>query len=309
MGRRMGQLLTLVVLATSGTYLLVYLYRWEWNRALVAGTFFIAAEVAIIGTTLLRRLQGLEQRLDHLQRPGSPAADGPAAATLARLQLAAPAPRSPFAWLEDAAGRTNVFVPVLLGAGVILSLLAHAVERVAGATTRPALERHLAERMAPLTIPAGGLLTRSDSAIPAVDRAVSREPNRAGRAVGYAFAAVVMAFGMVVAIDVIADATQNRPDPPVSDRATEVTIDIAHRDANRSTTKTAEALWVACRSTVGGDTRATELRHLGRGTVRLIVEPALGEHAQRRFVGCLEDATFDRVAGRVQSVYHIPSGG
>ena len=34
----------------------------------------------------------------------------------------------------------------------------------------------------------------------------------------------------------------------------------------------------------------------------LAVEPALGEHAQRRLVGCLEDATVDLVSAHVVSV-------
>ena len=72
--RRVGQVLTLVVLATSATYMLVYLYRWEWNRALVAGLFFVAAEVAVVGTSLLRRLRTVEAKLDaavarHRRRP------------------------------------------------------------------------------------------------------------------------------------------------------------------------------------------------------------------------------------------------
>ena len=41
----------------SGTYVLVYLYRWEWHRAQVAGLFFLAAEIGLVGTAVLDRLR------------------------------------------------------------------------------------------------------------------------------------------------------------------------------------------------------------------------------------------------------------
>jgi hypothetical protein len=57
-----------------------------------------------------------------------------------------------------------VFVPVLMGAGVIMSGLAWIVERVARRTARPALERGLAVHMAPLTLEHRSLVPpRSDS--------------------------------------------------------------------------------------------------------------------------------------------------
>ena len=63
--RLVGRLLGLVVLIVSGAYLLIYLYRWEWNRALVAGIFFVSAEVAIASGVILSRLRAIE---DHLAR-------------------------------------------------------------------------------------------------------------------------------------------------------------------------------------------------------------------------------------------------
>ena len=36
-----------VVLTLAGAYLLIYLSRWEWNRAIILGLFFVAAEVAL----------------------------------------------------------------------------------------------------------------------------------------------------------------------------------------------------------------------------------------------------------------------
>jgi hypothetical protein len=37
----------------------------------------------------------------------------------------------------------------------------------------------------------------------------------------------------------------------------------------------------------------------------LAVEPALGEHARRRLVGCLEDATVDLVRANVEAVTDV----
>jgi hypothetical protein len=149
--RRLGTLLTVLVLAASGSYLLVYLYRWEWNRALVAGVIFVAAEVAIVATALLRRLRALEQRFDELAH-ATPT-------SLARIQQAAPPPSSPhFEWLDPT--QMNVFVPVLLGAGVILSLVAHGVERLASATTTPLHERDLAARLNAIALRCASLPVR-----------------------------------------------------------------------------------------------------------------------------------------------------
>src|SRR5687767_10719720 len=111
---------------SSGAYLLVYLYRWEWNRALVAGVIFVAAEVALVATSLLKRLHAIEVKLDQRQDTAIPM-------PLDRIREAAPERGKPFEWLDPT--QMNVFVPVLLGAGVILSVVAHGVERLAGSTT------------------------------------------------------------------------------------------------------------------------------------------------------------------------------
>ena len=62
--RRLGLLALIVTLGASGWYVFVYLYRWEWNRALISGVIFVAAELALIGTLVLERLSRLERRLD-----------------------------------------------------------------------------------------------------------------------------------------------------------------------------------------------------------------------------------------------------
>jgi hypothetical protein len=45
---RLGRLLSAVVLLASGAYVFIYLVRWEWNRALIAGLFFQAVEMVLV---------------------------------------------------------------------------------------------------------------------------------------------------------------------------------------------------------------------------------------------------------------------
>lgn len=148
--RRIGLAAGMLTLMASGGYVFVYLYRWEWNRALVSGLIFVASEVALTSFLLSQRLRTTEAKLDALAGDRSSRA-------LRRLEETAPPARAGFAWLARAE-RTNVFVPVLLGAGVMLSALAWLVERLARATARPTLERRLAGRLGELAPPAHGFL-------------------------------------------------------------------------------------------------------------------------------------------------------
>jgi hypothetical protein len=118
--------LLFVVLTVSGAYLIVYLYRWEWNRAQVSGLFFVAALVITSTALVLRAIRRLEDRV------GTPDASpaGTFRATISTENRSMPAHR--FDWLREPPDRTSVFVPVLLGAGVILSFVAYVLEHLAG---------------------------------------------------------------------------------------------------------------------------------------------------------------------------------
>lgn len=175
-----------VTLAASGTYTFVYLYRWEWNRAMISAAIFIAAEVAVIGSLLAHRIKVVSDRLDTLadvppgssRRAPSPRVSVTVGAVTGqrreRIHESAPPPRAHFAWLARPE-RMNVFVPVLLGAGMVLSGLAWMVERVARRTVSPIAERGLAGQLDGLSLPAGGFLTSERSSLdvlrgPLVDR-------------------------------------------------------------------------------------------------------------------------------------------
>ena len=112
--------------------------------------------------------------------------------------------------------------------------------------------------------------------------------------------AVMGAFGVIG----LAELTQNRPDPVEAGTATVVTFDVATRDYQRGDGAAAQALWAVCSATVGGE--VTGVAALAEGTVddgyTVSISPAIGENGRKRLVGCLEDATLDRVMGHVESI-------
>jgi hypothetical protein len=156
--RRVANLGGLLVLAASGTYFFVYLYRWEWNRALFAGILFVATEVALATSTILERLRALGARLDEADRRAEHRERA-----LAALRETRPDAPDRFAWLRPDDGRLGIFVPLVMGAGVLASAVAWAVERLARATARPTLERSLAGRLDALAWPEGGLVDDADA--------------------------------------------------------------------------------------------------------------------------------------------------
>jgi len=187
--RRLSALLALVVLTATGTYVFVYLYRWEWNRALVVGLLFVATEVGAAAALVLARLRRLESALASAHppapypptppRPEAPHA-GPARrhqeATAAALRAAAPAPHRPFAWLRPPDDRLGVFVPLLMGVGIVASSLAWVVERLARATAGRALEEGLARRLSALAWPETPLASPPDDPRAALRGPVSGPP-------------------------------------------------------------------------------------------------------------------------------------
>lgn len=152
------------VLVSTALYFFVYLWRWEWNRALIAGLLFVATEVAMATATVLNRLRGLGDRLT-----------APDPRVLDRIRDSAPPAHDHFEWLSPKSGRLGVFVPVLIGMGVVASGLAWLVERLARATAAPALERGLAARLGPLAWPKAGLLpTQDDDPLALLERPIPR---------------------------------------------------------------------------------------------------------------------------------------
>jgi hypothetical protein len=287
------RLLAGVVLALSGAYLLIYLYRWEWNRAIISGLFFVAAEVALAASMLLRRLQSLERHL-------SPTAGQPQA-VLGRLR-ATPVDRpNPFGWLNPRDGRLGVFVPVLLGAGAILSAVAYVVERVAEATAVPVLDRHLATRLGTLAAPPEGLLGKPGPA-PGTGPQGQPPPRSSMTLVGYAVAVVALVLMGWLGLDALLDATQTRADPADRPARTTIELVVAQRDATEEAVEAAQALWVGCRSTLGSQATSARVAELEGDHVTLVLEPGIGRLTTRRLTGCLADLRVNHVIADVVSV-------
>jgi hypothetical protein len=102
----------------------------------------------------------------------------------------------------------------------------------------------------------------------------------------------------------LAELTQNRPDPVEAGSATVVTFDVDTRDYQRGDGAAAQALWAVCSATVGGDVSGvpTPAEEAVDDGYTVTISPAIGENGRKRLVGCLEDATLDRVMGHVQSI-------
>jgi hypothetical protein len=294
---RLQRFLAGVVLVLSGGYMLVYVYRWEWNRAILSGLFFVSAEVALAASMILRRLRALEQ-----------AATGPdparGAAVRDQLRSADVERPNPFRWLTSTDGTLPVLVPVLLGAGAILSAIAYVIERVAEATALPALDRRVADRVALLAPPPGGLLAGVPSAAGAAPVADRRPVTSGVRSL-----VTVATLGLLGAIggNALVEAAQSRPDPADRPAVTTIELAISHRGAGPPATVTADALWVACRSTLG--TLPVEATVLARGesSAAMVLRPGLGRLGTRRLVGCLEDVRLDLVRADVLHVSSTPS--
>lgn len=289
-----------VVLAVSGGYMLIYLYRWEWNRAIISGLFFVSAEIALASSMILRRLRSLEQR--PAVRPEAAAA---VYETLRRAEVERP---NPFRWLTDAtnAGTMPVLVPVLIGAGAVLSAIAYVVERIAEATAAPAFDRQVAQRLAAMTPPAAGLLSGPVNPVPP-------EPANGGRRRG---AAVIRHTVLLTAVAILAwlggnalvEGAQSRPDP--ADRPASTTIDLAvsyRTPRPPPPTVTADALWVACRSTVGSRPVTAEVQARGANGARLVLRPGVGRLVVRRLTGCLGDVRLDLARADVLRTVSVPA--
>ena len=304
--RLLWHLLALVVLGVSGAYLLIYLYRWEWNRALVSGLFFVAAEVVLVGSTILGRLRRIERRLEQ------PRGEGAGLSTSTVLRGPRDEGSDPFPWLAGGDGFA-VFVPVLVGIGVVLSAIAYLVERLAASTAPSSGDEGVSRRMAPLDPPVTPLVPPSSvrGLPPDASWALSAPGTRLVRVGSAASGLVVLLVSALIVtavVNVLADAATNRPDPDLAGRVSIVDLQIGQKiPVARTVESVAEAFWISCRGTLPDQVTTRSIERVGEGRVHLVLEPAIGRNSQRRFVGCLEDMNLDRVLADVESVRNVPA--
>ncbi len=292
--RRLTLALPAVMGAVCGAYMIIYLVRWEWNRAIIAGLFFVAVEIVFAVLVLLGGFRRIEERLDAL---GPAAADAAApAGALDAIHAAAPPSRDHFAWIREQHSTTNVFLPVLLGAGVLASSLAWVVERIAHATFSPVAERRLVERLGVLQLPPGGLTG------PPHDPPAPRPDRRALRAIVAATGLALATLGTVSAIDFVADRTQSRPDTRVSGAITEIELELRGELASRNPQRAFEHLWSVCTGPDVFRLRSLpdpDVAHRAAGYVHVRLQTDVGANGMERLRGCLNDATIDKVQARV----------
>lgn len=117
-------------------------------------------------------------------------------------------------------------------------------------------------------------------------------------------AVLAMAVMCALGVSGLAELTQNRPDPVKAGSATALTFDVDTRDYQRGDGAAAQALWAVCAATVGGEVSSVPAPAAGTvdDAYTVSISPAIGENGRKRLVGCLEDATLDRVIGHVQSI-------
>jgi hypothetical protein len=143
--KKLSWLVGTIALIASGAYLFVYIYRWEWHRALLVGILFLATLVRLCTALVLRRL-GTSTGRSGAERQRVPP-------TLELLR-AAPVESKPFRWLApDSLDRTHIFIPVLLGGGFVVSGIAWLIERVAGSAARAGVEEQLASDLVAIAVP------------------------------------------------------------------------------------------------------------------------------------------------------------
>ncbi len=296
MTRRLVLASLALMMAVTGSYVLVYLFRWEWHRAIITGLFFVAAELGLVAMILLRRLAAIEVRLDQIGAATGPDAEAARDVALARLREGAPEPTPRFRWLDPSEGATNVFLPFLLGVGAVASATAWVVEQVARRTALPVLERRIAESLVPLAPPAGGLV----GPVPPPTPAVPSHRLATAVAVLGVLGATVAATG---ALDAVADAIQTRPDPVDDSVQTTIELQLLGEPALRNPQRRATELWGSCSHVLHNRGAGATIEQLGAGRVSVVVPTSVGGHGEARVRGCLQDALVDKVQARVVSIH------
>ncbi|QKW06518.1 hypothetical protein HUT18_08985 [Streptomyces sp. NA04227] len=280
----------------AGYYLVLYLYRWEWQRALIAGVVLLAVEGFLVCLVLLSRLSRLENRLA--------AHDARVEEVRRRLEQSRHSAPGSFRWMRsedlDGTQRTFVFIPVLMVAGAALSGVAFVVQKIAAATARPAAERRLAGRLAALTAP-GDLAAGTASQPARLEDRSPVAPSHAGRNLALLATAAVAVVLLTVLRGGLADATQTRPQERPDAAATTVVFRIEMRGAEppEALQLAAEDLWQTCRRSTAALNDRAFVQHLEKNVYAGVIRPALPPHDLMRLRGCIEDATTNRATARV----------
>ncbi|MFE1443918.1 hypothetical protein [Streptomyces sp. NPDC058739] len=279
--------------AGAAVYFVVYLYRWQWQRAVLCGVLLLVVEVLLLGLMLMGRLARIEERVRDTDRRQREAVDRQED-VIARLRQGTREQEEAggrFRWLDEPAERTYVFVPVLMVTGVLLSGIAWLVQRIATRAARPA-ERRAAGRLAVLAAPDPATGSDLDDVPP---------PGGArpkGRTARLTVTGVVGSALLAALIVGLADLTQTRAEPHDPSEATSVLVRLDVRNQNMTAERrslAARQMWEGCRGSTYVALHKATFGNLGDGLYAGVVRPALTENDRLRLRGCLEDASLERV--------------
>ena len=289
LARRLGRLLSAVVLVAAGSYVFIYLVRWEWNRALIAGLFFLAAEAVLIADVVLGRIDKLGKQLEEDR------ARERTMAMAARLRANRPDSAGPFAWLAPDRDRLNVFLPILIGAGVVLSAVAYLVEQLSRVTAVPVAENELARGLSTMALPVEGLSPLGNlPGRPVGSAAPTPRPHRIWRGIAMGGLVVMLAALVVAAAQVLT----SRAMPPDPTRAVTIDLVVMKRNLQQPDSAVGLALWTSCRVHLPEEVELESLRPVGAAApdrLRMTLRPAPGDSDIKEFLGCLQDTMIDRV--------------
>ena len=292
----LGRITLVSTMIAAGGHTLYYLYYWEWQRAQIAGTLFVATLVVGATSLLLSRMRRLER---EVVRRLAPASDGLAAqlasggSVPAAIRDGDGSSRPDFPWLAPeftprrydvlavpavlatmlawVTPRSDVavFIPVLLGAGLIVSLVAALAERTAAAVN------------------------------------IGTTPSGTVRGLVLAGVAAVAMVGAVIAG--LWWFAHYRP-VTLGEGRTEITVQVTANTAVRPAEETVEIVGRYCARKAIDGVRVRRVEPAAPGIAVLIVEPLLDEQAQRRYGGCLQDANLERHRLTVTETLLVPGG-
>ncbi len=284
---RLGRLLSGVVLVAAGAYMFIYLVRWEWNRALVAGVFFLAAEVFLISDVLLGRISALGRRVDRARE------EEQAQLLADRLRANRPERTGPFAWLHHDPDRVTVLLPVLIGAGVLLSALSYVVEQISRVSALPVAEDDLARGLATIALPAEGLTPIGRLPAPAPRPTAPDRSDFLWTVV--TFAGVVALISALVTTGIML--LKSVPEPSDPSRVMHIDLVVERRNLSQTERDIALGLWAMCSTRVPPEVALASLDPVDPADparLRMTLSPSPASSDRRELLGCLQDALIER---------------
>lgn len=309
---------TLLVAAGHTVY---YLYYWEWVRAQMAATLAVGALVVAGIWMLLNRLDRFEddlrQRIGEVESRLWPP-EHPSAGS--RDSVPVPAREIEFPWLAPVfapvrehvlvplalvAGlspavepKPGVFIPVLLGTGLLASVAAGLIERTATTVHRSAI-------VPPATDPGRLRAPDPDEPLDRIGTASLTGSADPGRKI-YGFAAGAGALFVAVVAGLWSTAHYT-PEPWAQGR-TELLVEVSSRSgtADSAADTLAVVAQYCARNSIAG-VGVEGVRPAAGRSAWVVLTPVLDEQARRRFRGCLVDATLFRHRLTVTGTVLVPA--